>query len=222
MLLDGKLSFAHSGGALKDGDYSKAKQRGFGLKQVPVALDSLVFFTHPDISIPGLSVDQLQDIYKGKLTNWKQAGGPDLPIIPFARDPKVANLLNELLGQDANQISSKVRLIRDYTDAIRQVSSTPGAISFGGNAPLIGQRTIRPLAVAKANSQEYVQPFIEDGKRINAAAIRDDSYPITRRLFVILRSDGTIDQLAGDAYANMLLSKQGQQIVEKAGLVPLR
>lgn len=222
MLIDGQLSFAHSGGSVKDIDYAKAKQRGFQLKQIAVAIDGLVVFTHPDISIPGLSVDQLQDIYKGKITNWKQVGGPDLPIVPFARDPKVATLLNELLGKDANQVSSKVQLIRDYTEAIRRVSSTPGGISFGANAPIIGQQTIRPLAIAKANSQEYVQPFIEEGKRVNTAAMRDGSYPITRRLFVVIREDGTIDELAGKAYTNMLLSKEGQQIVEKAGLIPLR
>ncbi|WP_414586072.1 PstS family phosphate ABC transporter substrate-binding protein [Scytonema sp. PCC 10023] len=222
MLLDGKLSFAHSGGALKESDYSNAKQRGFGLKQVPVAIDAVVFFTHPDISIPGLSVEQLKDIYKGKLTNWKQVGGPDLAIVPLVRDPKSSTLLNDLLGQEASQISSRVQFIRDYTDAIRKVASTPGGISFGGNAPLIGQRTIRPLAIAKANSQEYVQPFIEDGKRINTAAIRESSYPMTRRLFVVIRQDSTIDQLAGEAYVNLLMSKEGQQIVEKAGLIPLR
>ncbi|MEI2577914.1 PstS family phosphate ABC transporter substrate-binding protein [Scytonema sp. PRP1] len=222
MVLDGQLSFTLSGAPLKEADYDKAKERGFGLKQVPVALDALVFYTHPDISIPGLSVDQLQDIYKGKLTNWKQVGGPDLPIIPFARDPKASTSLNELLGPEADQISSKVQFIRDFTGAIRKVASTPGGISFGGNAPIVGQRTIRPLAIAKPNSQEYVQPFIEDGKRINTAAIRDSSYPMSRRMFIVFRSDGTIDELAGNAYANMLLSKEGQQIVEKAGLVPMR
>jgi phosphate transport system substrate-binding protein len=222
MLLNGQLSFTLYGASLDDAQYSKAKERGFGLKQVPVAIDALVFFTHPDISIPGLSVDQLQDIYKGKLTNWKQVGGPDLPIIPLARDPKAANLLNELLGSEADQISSKVQIVRDYTEAIRKVASTPGGISFGNNAIIGGQQTIRPLAVAKANSKEYVQPLIEDGKRINAAAIRDSSYPMTRRRFVVFRQDGTIDQLAGEAYANMLLTKEGQQIVEKAGFVPVR
>lgn len=67
-----------------------------------------------------------------------------------------------------------------------------------------------------------MQPFIDDGKQINAIAIRDGSYPISRRMFIMYRQDGTIDQLAGEAYANMLLSKEGQQIVQKAGLVPLR
>ncbi|GAB1542711.1 PstS family phosphate ABC transporter substrate-binding protein [Scytonema sp. NUACC21] len=222
MLLNGQLSFANSGGSLRDTDYSKAQERGFQLKQVPVAIDALVVFTHPNISIPGLSIEQVQDIYKGKLTNWKQVGGPDLTIVPFARDPKVANLLNDLLGKEINQLSSRVRFIRDYTVAIRQVASTPGAISFGANAPVLGQQTIRPLAIAKGKSQEYVQPFTDNGKRINVDAMRNGSYPITRRLFVIIREDGTIDEVAGKAYTSILLSKEGQQIVEKAGLIPIR
>ncbi|NEQ27093.1 MAG: hypothetical protein F6K28_50405, partial [Microcoleus sp. SIO2G3] len=222
MLINGQLSFTHYGTSLEEEHYSKAKERGFQLKQVPFGLDALVFFTHPNIAIPGLSVEQLQDIYQGKLTNWKQVGGPDLPIVPFVRDPKVTNLLNDLLGKDVEQISSKVQFVRDYTEAIRKVASTPGGISFGGNAVIGGQRTIRPLAVAKVNSKEYVQPLIEDGKRINGAAIRDGSYPMTRRRFVVFRLDGTVDQLAGEAYVNMLLSKEGQQIVEKAGFIPVR
>jgi phosphate transport system substrate-binding protein len=177
MLIDGQLSFTLYGASLDDDHYRKAKERGFQLKQVPVAIDALVVFTHRDLSIPGLSVDQLQDIYKGKLTNWKQVGGPDLPIVAFTRDPKAANLLNELLGEEADQISSRVQLVRDYTTLIRKVASTPGGISFGGNTLVMNQQTIRPLAIAKANTQEYVQPIIDNGKQINVVAIRDNSYP---------------------------------------------
>jgi phosphate transport system substrate-binding protein len=167
-------------------------------------------------------VDQLQDIYKGKITNWKQVGGPDLLIVPFARDPKVVNLLNVLLGSEAKQVSSKVQLVRDYTDAIRKVASTPGAISFGGSGPLVGQKSIRFVPLAKANTKEYVQPFLDDGKQLNTTALRDSTYPMTRRLFIVIRRDGKIDEPAGVAYTNMLLSKEGQQFVEKAGFLPLR
>jgi phosphate transport system substrate-binding protein len=221
MLLDGQLSFTLYGSSLEEAHYSKAQQRGFKLKQVPVALDAIVFFTHPDISIPGLSVDQLQDIYKGKITNWKQVGGQDLPIVPFTRDPNVSNSLNEALELEAGQITSRVQFTRSATDSIRKVASTPGGISSGGSTPIVGQRTIRLLAIAKAGSQDYVQPVI-DGKQINNVAIRDGSYPLTRRRFVVYRQDGTIDKFAGEAFVNMLLSKEGQQIVEKAGLVPVR
>jgi phosphate transport system substrate-binding protein len=222
MVINGQASFTMTAASLTDDDYSKAQQRGFKLKQVPFALDALVFFTHPDISIPGISVNQLQEIYQGKLTNWKQVGGPDVPIVPFARDSKSSNVLNELLNQEADQISSKVQVSRDITESIRKVAATPGGISFGGSTVIIGQRTIRPLAVAKANSQEYVQPFIDNGRQMNVTAIRDGSYPLTRRKFIVFRQDGTIDQLAGEAYVNMLLSKEGQQIVQKADHIPVR
>ncbi|BAU06481.1 hypothetical protein NIES592_15175 [Fischerella major NIES-592] len=56
-----------------------------------------------------------------------------------------------------------------------------------------------------------VSPFVEDG-----------TYPFTRRLFIVIRRDGTPDRTAGIAYVNMLLSKEGQKLVEKAGYVPLR
>ncbi len=222
MVLDSQLSFTLYGASLEDEHYNKALQRGFQIKQVPVALDMFVFFTHKNISIPGLSIDQLQDIYKGKISNWKEVGGPDLAIAPFARDPKSTNLLNELLGKEVDQLSSKVQLARDYTEIIRKVAATPGGISFGGSGPILGQKTIRPLAIAQANTKDYVQPFIDDNKQVNTTALRDGSYPMTRRMFVVYRLDDTIDQLAGEAYVNMLLTKEGQQIVEKAGLVPLR
>jgi phosphate transport system substrate-binding protein len=221
MLLNGEISFAQIALPLTDTEYSKAKERGFTLEQVPVAIDAIIVFTHPDLSIPGLSVDQLQDIYKGKITNWKQVGGPNLPIIPFAR-PKVATLLHVLLGPEVDQVSPKVQYIRDYTDAIRKVASTPGAISFGGSGPLIGQKSVRFIPLAKTDTKEYVQPFIDDGKQLNATAFRDGTYPMIRRLFIAIRRDGKIDEQVGVAYTNMLLSKEGQQFVEKAGFLPLR
>jgi phosphate transport system substrate-binding protein len=107
-------------------------------------------------------------------------------------------------------VGSKVQLVRDYTKAIRKVASTPGRISFGGARSIAGQPTIRPLAIAKANCQEYVQHFINDGKQINAATVRDNTYPMSWYLFITYRCDGTIDEAAGEAYVNMLLSKEGQ------------
>jgi phosphate transport system substrate-binding protein len=221
MLLNGELSFAQIALPLTDSDYSEATKRGFTLEQVPVAIDAIVAFTHPGLSIPGISVDQLQGIYLGKITNWNQLGGPNLPIIAFAR-PKVATLLHVLLGPQVDQVSPNVHYVRDYTDAVRQVASTPGAISFGGSGPLVGQRSVRFLALAKAHSQNYVQPFINDGKQINETAFKDGNYPMIRRLYIAIRRDKKIDEQVGVAYTNMLLSKEGQQYVAKGGFLPLR
>jgi phosphate transport system substrate-binding protein len=57
---------------------------------------------------------------------------------------------------------------------------------------------------------------------LNAAAFRSGDYPITRNLFVILKENGQADQQAGEAYANWLLTPQGQELIEKAGFVRLK
>ncbi len=112
--------------------------------------------------------------------------------------------------------------MRDYTDGVRKVASIPGAIGIGSTGAILGQSSIRPLALARGQTNNYVKPFTDDGKQINFPALRDGTYPLTRRLFVVIRRDGTPEQAAGVAYANLLLSKEGQQIVEKSGFVPLR
>jgi len=221
MLLEGKLSFSQSGRPIEDAEYSKATARGFSLQQVPVAIDGITFYTHPDIAIDGLSVDQLQAIFLGKVTNWKQVGGPNLVIRPFSVNPKITSSIQILFEgiQDAS-LGGNVQLVRDYTEAIRNVASTPGGISYGSAPLALGQQTILPLGLAKANSNRYVQPFTKNNQ-VNAEAFRDGTYPLTRRLFVVLRRDRTPDEQAGIAYVNLLLSKEGQQMIEKAGFVPL-
>ncbi|MGJ5672339.1 MAG: PstS family phosphate ABC transporter substrate-binding protein [Nostochopsis sp.] len=219
MLLNGEVSFALSGKALEDDDYSKAKERGFSLQTVPVAIDGMGLYTHPALHIPGLSVQQLQAIYTGQITNWKEVGGPDLPITIVYL--KSASNVTIVLGIEKNNLSSKMEYVRDNTTALRKVAATPGAISFSSATQMVNQRSIRPLAVAPLNSKEYVQ-LITDDRRINVKALQDNSYPLSRRVFVLIRRDNTPDQAAGVAYSNMLLSKEGQQFIEKAGLVPIR
>jgi phosphate transport system substrate-binding protein len=81
----------------KDEEYSRAKQRGVTLQQVPIAIDGIAFFVHPKLPIKQLSLDQLQKILTGKITNWQQLGGPNLSVVPFIFDPKLASSTLRLL-----------------------------------------------------------------------------------------------------------------------------
>ena len=87
MVINGELSFAESFRPLKNSEYSLAKLRGFTLKQIPVALGGIAFYSHPSVKLPGLSINQMQKIFSGKLTNWQQLGGRNLPIVPISQDP---------------------------------------------------------------------------------------------------------------------------------------
>jgi phosphate transport system substrate-binding protein len=219
MLLDSELSFAQNGRPLNNNEYAKAKSRNFTLKQIPVAIDGIVFFVNPRLPISGLSINQLENIFQGKITNWQQVGGPNLPIAAISQDPTVRITINSLLN-NGKQLGKNVTIVRDYTTAIRQVAATPGGISYSSTAIARGQKSIQGLGLTLGDSQQYVNPFTKDGQ-VNLEALRDGSYPLTRRLFVVVRQDGTIDEQAGIAYANLLLTDEGQQIVKEAGFVPL-
>jgi ABC-type phosphate transport system substrate-binding protein len=221
MLLDKQLSFAHSGRPLKNKELEEAASRGYRLEEIPVALDGIAFYTHPDLPIQGLSITQVQAIFTGKLTNWLAVGGPDLPIIPVSVEPKVtSSFLMLFAGKEDAKPAPNLKIFRDYTACLRAVASTPGAISYGSSPLIVSQRSIHPIALSRGNAKEYVSPVLK--YRANTEAFRNGSYPLTRRLFVIIRRDGSLDEQAGIAYSSLLLSKQGQQIIQDSGFVPLR
>ncbi|MBD2308220.1 substrate-binding domain-containing protein [Chroococcidiopsis sp. FACHB-1243] len=221
MLIDGELSIAQSARSLEEGDYNKAKVRGLSLEQIPVAIDGVIFYTPVSLPVTGLSIDQLQAIFRGKVTNWQQVGGPNVPIVPVGLDPKTTSVLKLLLGGEGEDVGSNVQIVRDYTTAIRKVAATQGGISYGSAPIFANQKSIRPIALAKANTKQYVQPLTEN-REVNAPAFIDGTYPMTRRLFIMIRRDRSVDEKAGLAYVNMVLSKEGQEIVKQAGFVPIR
>ncbi len=222
MLINSQLSFGETARPLEDVEYSKARDHNCTLEQIPVGFDGVAFYTNRDLLITGLSIDQLQAIFMGKVTNWKELGGPDLPITAISLDPEANSSIKVLFADlKGASLGHNVKIVRDYTEETRKVASTPGGISYGSIATVIGQRTIRPLGLAKAHSKNYVQPFVPDN-RVNAEAIRDGTYPLTKRLFVVIRRDGLLDEQAGVAYLNLLLSIEGQQLLEKAGFVAIR
>ncbi len=216
MLLDGELSFAFNGRPLADREYSQARLRDMNLQQVPIAIDGIVIFGNNQIPIKGLSLDQVRDIFTGKITNWKQLKGQDLPITPVLLSPEDI----ELLGLDnAANIPSTTKYVSNYTLALRKVIATPGTISFASSSLVQNQQLIKVFGLAEENSRNYISPVIA-GKP-NLKIFKSGNYPLTRRLFLVIRQDGTPDRLAGKAYAQMLLSREGQAIVREAGLVPL-
>jgi phosphate transport system substrate-binding protein len=223
MLLDGSSAFAELSRPLEDEEYTQATKRGWQLQQIPFAIDGLTFFVNPKLPVDRKSIEQIRAMLLGKIVNWKQVGGPNLPIVPFVLNPKTApGALSLLLNKsEMNNLCANVKFIRDHTSGIRQVASTPGAISYASAAIVVKQNSIRTLLLAKPGSQNYVSPFADGW--INAKAFRDRTYPLIRRFFIAIRRDGSLDEQAGLAYANMLLSDEGQKkLVEEAGFVPIR
>ncbi len=225
MLIAGQLSFAQSSRSVKNEEFEQAKARGFTLKQVPVAIDGIAVYVTPQLSLQGLTLSQLKDIFTGKITNWKAVGGPDLKITPFSRNLNAGSTVDFFYEEVLNKepFDSRVQKVRDTTDSIRKVARTPGGIGYATASQLIFQPTIRALPLSREANEAFISPFADaNASAVNKTAFNNGSYPIIRRLFVVIKKDGGLDENAGLAYVNLLLTDEGQQLVEKVGFVAIR
>ncbi len=233
MLLNNQLAFAQSSRSIKDEEYQQAQQRGFTLKEIPVAIDGIAIAVNPNLNIPGLTIAQLKDIYTGKITNWQEVGGSNLSIKPYSRRIEEGGTIeffaeNVLQGQN---FGANVQFIGTTTEALREVATNPGSIYYASAPEVVGQCTVKPLPLGRTPDQlvpPYQEPFVPleqcptQRNGLNSSAFQSGKYPITRNLFVIVKLNGQPDQQAGEAYANLLLTQQGQQLLEEAGFVRIR
>jgi len=217
MLLDNQLSFSQTSVPIADEAYQEARQRGFSLKEIPVAIDGIAIAVNPSLNIKGLTVEQFQDIYAGKITNWSQVGGPDLKIKPY--------------GKKDRDKSAAVEFIPTTTEALRQVAANPEGIYYTSAPLVVSQCHVKPLPVGRNPNElvpPYKPPFVplsecpQKRNQVNTEAFLSGQYPMSRRLSVVVKQNGQIDQLAGTAYAQLLLSAQGQELITKAGFVSIR
>ncbi|TBR58082.1 phosphate ABC transporter substrate-binding protein [Westiellopsis prolifica IICB1] len=232
-LIDGQLTFAQSSRPILDEELNRAKQRGFTLQQIPVAIDGLAVAVNPNINIPGLTVDQLRSIYTGKITNWSQVGGSNIPIKAYSRrisdGGTVELFVQDILG--GQDFSSNVELVSTTTQALKKVAGSPGGIYYASAPEVVPQCSIKPLPLGRTQGQ-YIAPYQDPivlpsecpGRRnkLNIEAFQSGKYPITRNLFVVVKQNDQTEQQAGVAYANLLLTEQGQELISQAGFVKIR
>jgi phosphate transport system substrate-binding protein len=233
MLIDGRLAFAQSSRPLQDAELSRAKQRGFTLEQIPVAIDGLAVAVNPQINVRGLTIDQLRSIYTGKITNWNQLGGANIPIKAFSRRVSDGGTV-ELFVQDVlggQPMASTVEFVPTTTQALQKVASNSGGIYYASAPEVVPQCSIKPLPLGRTQG-EYVAPYQEPfvlpsecpglRNKLNIEAFQSGNYPITRNLFVVVKQNGQTEQQAGVAYANFLRTQQGQELITQTGFVKIR
>lgn len=227
MLVQGQLSFSESSRPVKTEEFDEAQRRGFRLEQIPVAIDGIAVYVNPELinqGLEGLTLTQVKDIFTGKVKNWKDLGGPDLEIIPFSRNLKAGGTVDFFSEQilEDEPLGPNVQEVEDTTMSIQNVSKTPGGIGYA-TASEVDQQAIQVLPLAKSTNSSFVSPCADQACTVvNKADFVSGEYPVTRRLFVVIKRDGGLDEQAGVAYANMLLSDEGQKLIEQAGFVSIR
>src|SRR6185436_14907232 len=116
---------------MKKSEVDKAKSRGSLAWEIPVALDGLAIAVNNSNSVKSLTMDQLSNIYTGRVTNWKQVGGSDAPIVVFGRDSNSGTyaFFQQNVMRNAGW-GSGVRFMPSTSEEVREVSRNANGVAY--------------------------------------------------------------------------------------------
>lgn len=185
------------------------KSFGRNPREYKVCLDGLSVYVSADNSLNELSVDQLKDIFTGKVKNWKDLGGNDAPITVYSRENSSGTyeFFKEhiLKGQD---FVSSAQTMPGTAALLQAVTKDKNGIGYGGAAYGHGAKVLKIKKTADSPAIEPTEENVVSGK-----------YPIWRYLFNYLNPDKDKGEIA--AYLNWIRSDEGQKVVKEVGYYPL-
>jgi phosphate transport system substrate-binding protein len=214
-LQDKTLDIANVSRAMSADEIKNAQANGVNPFQIVVARDAIAVIVNPSNPVTELTLQQVSDIFSGKINNWKDVGGENRPIVKVSREVNSGTHVFFLeavirLGQkgDKTIFSADTLLLPSSEGITSEVSQNPNAIGYDG----LGY--ITPAVKMVRLSKDPAGPFVEPSK----ATALDGTYPISRELYMYTNGEPT-GMLK--AYLTWILSAEGQDIVGKLGFVPI-
>ena len=196
-------------------ELNMAANAGIKLIIEPVCYDSFVFITHKDNPVESLTVKQIQDIYSGRITNWRQVGGKNSRIVAYQREPNSGSqtameewvmkgipMVKPPMAQIINSMGPLIQAVADYQNS---------TMSLGYTYKYYVDRLYKSpdIKILKVNS---VMPSDEN--------VRNKSYPFIAPYNAVIRSTD-VDEVGG-RFLKWILSNEGQASIKQAGYVSLR
>lgn len=209
-LLDNTTDIAMASRPIKFSEKMKIKSAGEDVAEIVVAYDALAVVAHPSNPVKQLTRQQLEDIFRGKITNWKQVGGDDRKIVVYSRETSSGTyeFFKESVLKNKNYMANSLSM--PATGAIIQsVSQTKGAIGYVGLAYV--NKDVKALHVSYDACKSFVEPSFANAK--------NKTYPIVRPLFYYYeaKTEGRVKP-----FIDYVLSAEGQETVKKVGYIPVK
>lgn len=191
--------------------YDEMDEAGFEASIDTFANDGLVFVVNADNPVDSLTLEQLQGIYTGEITNWKEVGGEDLEIVPFQRNEDAGSqaLMKKLVMGELEMMDPPegymLSEMGTLMEAVRSYDNSASAIGYS--------------VYYYANDMEMAQglKLLQiDGVAPTTQTIRDGSYPFRNAYYVVMAADTPDDDLTSILY-HWILSEDGQKLVSQLG-----
>ena len=212
-IINGSCDIANMSRFMKDKEFKAAADAGVMPVAHVVAMDGLPILVHPANPVKALTVEQVRDIYMGKITNWKEVGGPNMDIVVVSRDTNSGTyetFYNLVMTHKVNgeKVKEKIHGNAEYVGsngAVRaRVQKTPAAIGYAGLGFV--DRTVKALDI--------------NGVTPDPRTVASGKYPISRPLFMFTNGYPKLGSHV-HALVTLHLTEKGQEIVEAIGFVPV-
>jgi len=215
-LLNKTVDIANASRAMTVDEENQATASGIQPVEFVVSRDAIAVIVNPANPVSQLTLQQISDIYSGKIDNWSQVGGEDRPIVRLSRETNSGTHVYFLqtvirLGDPNNKtlFSTDTLLLPSSEGIVNELRQNPNAIGYDGLGYVPSD--LKVIAVGTASGGPYVLPSI--------ATVNDGTYPVSRDLYMYTAGQPTG---AARAYLDWILSPEAQQIVADLGFVPIK
>ncbi|MBQ7082659.1 MAG: substrate-binding domain-containing protein, partial [Oscillospiraceae bacterium] len=201
---------------LSEVQYNDAKERGIRIEEVPVAKEGFVFVVNAENPVDSLTQQQLRDIYSGKITNWKELGGRDEPIIPYQRN------------RDSGSQNYMTTFMRDTPLMDAPSEYRPGSMAGLMDVIAVNDHASQSIGYSV---YAYAADMYEGGDRIKFLAVdgvapsketmASGEYPLISENFAVFRADEP-EGSPVRRLCDWMTSDEGQLAIAKAGYVTVR
>ena len=215
-LINKTTNIANASRQIKKEEIAEAQKNGVDPVEHTIARDAIAVIVNPNNPVSRLTMQQISDIYSGKIDNWSEVGGEDRPIVRLSREVNSGTHVYFLetvvrLGKSDNKtfFSTDTLLLPSSEGIVSEVRQNPNAIGYDGLGYV--PEDLKTIAIAPEEGQPYILPSI--------ATVNDKTYPIARDLYMYTNgeSTGVLKE-----YLDWILSPEAQQIVADQGFVPVK
>lgn len=214
-LINGTCDIAEASRSMKPQELEQAKKNGRNVKEIEVAVDALSVVVNPANPVKQLTIEQLSDIFTGKVTNWKEVGGKDEKILALSRERNsgthiyfLEHVVRKGNEKGPEQFAPPVLMMPSSQAIVDEVSQSVTAIGYVGLGYTSSK--IKEVAVSKTADGLFVLPSI--------ATAMNKTYPLSRPLFFYTATEPVgIEK----GFVDFVLSDEGQKIVQELDFVPL-
>ncbi len=209
-LLEGTTDIAQASRRIKFDEKRKLQEGGKSAREVIVAYDALAIVVNPANKVTNLTREQLEGIFTGKITNWKEVGGEDLKIVPYSRETSSGTyeFFKESVLKNKNYMNGIMSM--PATGAIVQsISQTKGGIGYIGLAYL--NKNVKAVHVSYDGGKTFTEPSVANAK--------NETYPIVRALYYYYETKSAAKV---KPFIDYVLSPAGQAIVSETGFITIK